>query len=195
MIVTFDDKVNYRGDYKQYKLIYADPPWSYNDIMSNHSFSLDHEYQTQPLEWIKNLPIDLIADEDCALFMWAVSPQLPEAIDVIKAWGFEYKTIAFVWNKVTTKGAEVSNLGRWTMGNVELCLLATRGHPKRIRKDIKQLVKAQRTKHSKKPTVVRERIVQLIGDVPRIELFARETVEGWDSFGDEVKVNKTLETI
>lgn len=191
MIITLDDIIHHRT--KKYKIIYADPPWSYDDTMNGHSFSLDHEYETQSFEWIKNLPVQMLADKDCALFMWAVSPQLPEAIDVIKAWRFEYKTVAFVWNKMTTSGEEVSNLGRWTMGNVELCLLATRGHPKRIRKDIKQLVKAQRTKHSKKPIVVRERIVQLIGDVPRIELFARETVEGWDAFGDEVVVNKTLE--
>ena len=86
---------------KKYQIIYADPPWSYNDKMSGHSFSLDHEYETQSLEWIKSLPIAEIADKDCVIFLWVVNPLLPEAFEVIKAWGFKYKTLAFCWNKET----------------------------------------------------------------------------------------------
>jgi len=182
---------------KKYKIIYADPPWSYNDKMSGHSFSLDHEYETQDIEWIKRLPVNEMADKDCALFLWAVNPLLPEAFDVIKAWGFKYKTVAFVWSKTTSNGHWVSNMGRWTMGNVEMVLLATKGKPKRIRKDIKQLVIAKRTEHSKKPNIVRKNIVDLMGDVPRIEMFARgdktkdlfgfNKFDGWDVFGNEVE--------
>jgi len=182
---------------KKYQIIYADPPWSYNDKMSGHSFSLDHEYITQDLNWIKSLPIKDISDKDCCLFIWAVSPLLNECFEVIKAWGFKYKTVAFCWSKVNRGGHWVSNLGRWTMGNIELCLLATKGHPQRMRKDIKQLVIANRTDHSKKPDDVRNRIVQLMGDVPRIELFCRdkkvsdmfgyERMKGWDVWGDEVE--------
>lgn len=128
-----------------------------------------------------------LAEKDCVLFLWAVSPLLPEALEVMKSWGFKYKTVAFVWNKKTKNGKDVSNLGRWTMGNVEVCLLGVKGKPKRVLKNIKQLVIAERTKHSKKPSEVRERIVQLMGDVPRIELFAREETEGWDVWGNEVK--------
>jgi len=117
---------------KKYQIIYADPAWSYNDKMSGHSFSLDHEYETQDIEWIKNLPVKDISDKDCALFMWAVNPLLPEAFEVIKAWGFKYKTVAFVWNKTTTNGHWVSNMGRWTMGNMEMVLLATKGNPQRV---------------------------------------------------------------
>jgi N6-adenosine-specific RNA methylase IME4 len=182
---------------KKYQIIYADPPWSYNDKMTNHSFSLDHEYETQSLEWIKGLPIKDIADKDCALFIWAVSPLLPEAFEVMEAWGFKYKTVAFCWSKKYSSGGEVSNLGRWTMGNIELCLLATKGQPKRIKKDVKQLVEATRNEHSRKPNIVRTNIVELMGDLPRIELFARNDgskdlfggnpLDGWDVFGNEAK--------
>lgn len=181
---------------KKYQVIYADPPWSYNDKMSGHSFSLDHEYETQGLDWIKALPVGGVADKDCALFLWAVSPLLPEALQVMTAWGFRYKTVAFVWSKKHKDGTPVSNLGRWTMGNVEVCLLGTRGSPKRIRNDVKQLVEDYRAEHSRKPDSVRERIVDLMGDTPRIELFARDDgsrnlfgenrLDGWDVFGNEV---------
>jgi len=181
---------------KKYKVIYADPPWSYSDKMAGHSFSLDHEYQTQDLNWIKSLKVSEITDKDCVLFMWAVSPLLPEAFEVLKSWGFKYKTVAFVWNKQTVNGKEVANMGRWTMGNVEMCLLATKGKPQRVVKNIRQLVSDTRTFHSAKPPIVRERIVELMGDQPRIELFARKndqddlwgnnTFDGWDVWGNEV---------
>jgi len=171
---------------KKYNIIYADPAWSYNDKMSGHTFSLDHEYETQSKEWIANLNVNEIAEKDCVLFMWAVSPQLPEALEVIKAWGFKYITIAFCWSKHTKNNIKVSNLGRWTMGNVEICLLGKKGKPQRLVKNIKQLVEAERTRHSAKPSEVRDRIVELMGDIPRIELFAREKIEGWDSWGNEI---------
>jgi site-specific DNA-methyltransferase (adenine-specific) len=181
---------------KKYKVIYADPPWSYNDKMSGHSFSLDHEYETQDLDWIKKLDIQSLADDDCCLFLWVVNPLLPEALEVIKAWEFKYKTLAFCWVKKTVTGEVVSNLGRWTMGGVELCLLATKGKPQRIEKNIKQLVFDIRTEHSRKPDEIRDRIVKLMGDIPRIELFARDDgskdlfgknrLDGWDAWGNEV---------
>lgn len=170
---------------KQYNIIYADPPWSYNDKMKGHGAGAEAHYETQPLEWIKALPVKDLAAKDCVLFMWAVSPQLPEAISVINSWGFKYKTVAFARAKQTKNGLWVSNLGRWTMGNVEVCLLATRGRPQRVQKNIKQLVIAERTGHSRKPGEVRDRITELMGDLPRIELFARERPEGWDVWGDQ----------
>jgi N6-adenosine-specific RNA methylase IME4 len=172
---------------KKYKIIYADPPWSYNDKMKGHSFSLEHEYETQNTNWIKNLPVQTICENDCVLFMWATSPMLPDALEVLRSWGFKYKTVGFVWSKRTKHGKDVSNLGHWTMGNVEMVLVGSRGKPSRIRKDIKQLVIAERTTHSKKPDEVRKRIVDLFGDISRIELFAREKVEGWDSWGNEIE--------
>jgi len=173
---------------KKYQIIYADPPWSYRDKMAGHSFSLDHEYHTQSKQWISSLPIREIAEDTCCLFLWVTSPLLDEGIKVIEDWGFKYKTVAFCWSKITKHGKHVSNLGRWTMGNVELCLLGVKGRPNswRIDYSIKQLVIAERTKHSAKPSEVRDRIVKLLGDRPRIELFAREHAEGWDVWGDEV---------
>jgi site-specific DNA-methyltransferase (adenine-specific) len=171
---------------KKYNIIYADPAWSYNDKMKGKCFGADFHYETQGTQWIRSLPVNNICEKDSVLFMWAVSPLLPDAIDVINKWGFKYKTVAFCWSKLTKNKKRVSNLGRWTMGNIEICLLATKGKPKRIIKNVKQFIECERTQHSKKPDEVRERIVELMGDLPRIELFARQKVEGWDCWGDEV---------
>jgi len=181
---------------KKYQIIYADPPWSYNDKMKGHQGAETH-YRTMPVEDIRALPIATLANTNCCLFLWAVSPLLPEAISVMEAWGFKYKTIAFCWSKIESGGAWVSNMGRWTMGNIELCLLGTRGQPQRITENVKQLVVSLRTEHSKKPDEVRNRIVRLMGDLPRIELFARgnrtkdlfryNRYDGWDCWGNEVE--------
>ena len=175
------------NEVKKYQIIYADPPWSYNDKMSGHYFSLDHEYQTQDINWIKSLPIQNICDKDCVLFLWVVSPLLKEGLDTLEAWGFDYVTLAFCWVKETPLGMQVKNLGRWTMGGVELVLLGRKGHPKRIKNNVIQTVFDLRTGHSKKPHEVRARIVDLMGDIPRIELFARNKTEGWDVWGNEVE--------
>lgn len=187
---------------KKYKIIYADPPWSYNDKMGNDVAFQAMTYPTMNLEEIKKLKINSISDNDCVLFMWAVSPLLKEAFEVIEHWGFRYKTVAFVWNKQTVNGIDISNMGRWTMGNVEVCLLGTKGKPQRIRKYIKQLITATRREHSRKPDEARERIVQLMGNLSRIELFARDDgsknlfgenpLDGWDVWGNEVENDITL---
>jgi N6-adenosine-specific RNA methylase IME4 len=170
----------------EYEVIYADPPWTYNDKMKGHSFSIDHEYQQQDLKWIKSLPVDAIAAKNSVLFLWAVSPQTPEAFEVMRAWGFTFKTLAFVWNKVTANGLNVVNLGKWTMGNVENVWLGVKGKPQRIDRSVQQFVRATRTIHSAKPDEVRKRIVQLMGDGPKIELFARGNVgSDWDCWGNE----------
>jgi N6-adenosine-specific RNA methylase IME4 len=173
---------------KKYQIIYADPPWKYNDKMKGHSFSLDHEYKTQSKQWISSLPINTISEDNCCLFLWVTSPLLDEGIKVLEDWGFKYITVAFCWTKHSKNGKRIYNLGRWTMGSVELCLLGIKGKPNswRISKNIKQLVDAERTKHSQKPDEVRDRIVQLLGDKNRIELFARQKYEGWDCWGDEI---------
>ena len=174
---------------KKYQIIYADPPWEYKDTQKSGGtayFGACVRYNLMSLNDIKNLPIKDISDNNCVLFLWVVSPLLPEALEVVSSWNFKYKTIAFCWSKITKNYIRVSNMGRWTMGNVELCLLATRGKPQRIRKNIKQIVEAVRTDHSKKPDEIRNRIVELMGDLPRIELFARQKVDGWDCWGNEV---------
>ncbi len=174
---------------KKYQIIYADPPWQYKDTQKSGGtafFGASVRYDTMNNSDIARLPIGDIAEKDCCLFMWATNPLLPEAFECIKSWGFKYKTVAFCWNKQSKNRKWISNTGRWTMGNIEICLLATKGSPKRIAKNVKQLVIAERKRHSEKPQEVRERILQLMGDIPRVELFARQRCDGWDAWGNEV---------
>jgi N6-adenosine-specific RNA methylase IME4 len=179
---------------KKYQIIYADPPWDYNDqgcqgTMANH-------YKGMKLNDICSLPIRKIVDENCVLFLWATYPMLKEALQVIEAWGGSYKTIAFQWLKLNPKSkTPFYGLGRWTRGNTEPCLLATYGKPKRISKSVFQLIQESRTKHSEKPKIVRNKIIELVGDLPRIELFAREKIEGWDVWGNEVDSDIDLTSI
>ena len=178
---------------KKYDIIYADPPWSYSDKGCNGN-AADH-YPTMTVEEICKLPVNVaggIASDNCILFMWATYPMLREALKVIEAWGFTYKSIAFQWVKQNRSGnGYFFGLGRWTRGNTEPCLLAVKGKPKRISAGVGQLVFSPLRKHSQKPDEVRDRIVELMGDLPRIELFARETAPGWDSWGNEVPASST----
>ena len=172
---------------KKYNIIYADPPWSYKvwTAKGGHKSASAH-YQTMNIEDIKNLPIQDISDKDCVLFIWVTMPNLIEGIETIKSWGFTYKTCGFTWLKTYKNGNPVCGLGYWTRSNAELCLLATKGKPKRINKGVYQAVLETQRQHSRKPDCVRDRIVALMGDLPRIELFAREKTEGWDVWGNEV---------
>jgi N6-adenosine-specific RNA methylase IME4 len=139
------------------------------------------------------LPVGELAAKDCALFLWVTFPLLPSCFEVIDAWGFEYKSCAFVWAKRNRRSdGFFVGLGYWTRANAELCLLATKGSPKRVSAAIRQIVDTPREAHSKKPDVVRERIVALMGDLPRIELFARSRAEGWDAWGNEVESDVAL---
>jgi N6-adenosine-specific RNA methylase IME4 len=177
---------------KKYSIIYADPPWSYADKKANDPAMGGITYPVMKLQDIKALHVPEICERDCALFMWVTMPMLQEGLSVIAAWGFKYRTCAFTWVKQNPKGNGIySGLGHWTNGNAELCLFAKRGAPKRVSKSVKQIVLAHRGRHSTKPPEVRERIVQLMGDLPRIELFARDNIvedNGWDYWGNAVKV-------
>ena len=176
---------------QKYQVIYADPPWDYQQCRL--SGSAKKHYPTMRIEKLCALPVAEIADRDCALFLWATFPQLPEALRLIKAWGFVYKTVAFVWLKQNRKALTwFYGLGFWTRSNAEICLLATKGHPKRQSAGIHQLVISPVERHSKKPDEVREKIVELMGDVPRIELFARQQTPGWDVWGNEVENSTVL---
>jgi N6-adenosine-specific RNA methylase IME4 len=133
------------------------------------------------------LPVSELANPDCVLFIWATYPMLPQALETISKWGFKYKSIAFQWVKLNKKnGRPFYGLGRWTRGNTEPCLLAVKGKPKRINNSVFQLIQTPIEGHSKKPDVAREKIIQLCGDLPRIELFARQRVPGWDAWGNQV---------
>ena len=174
-----------------YQIIYADPPWRY-DQKGLHGAAEKH-YSTMSLEDICKLPVGSISAKDSILFLWATFPQLPAALRVISAWGFKYKTVAFLWLKKNRKADSwFFGLGFWTRGNAEVCLLATRGHPKRQSSKIHQFIISPIEAHSKKPDIVRDKIVELAGDVPRIELFARQTTPGWDVWGNEVTSSITL---
>ncbi len=173
---------------KKYKIIYADPPWSYKDKALAGNRGACCKYKTQSKEWLQSLPIADIADENCILFLWVTMPKLNECFDLIKAWGFEYKTVAFTWvkkNKIAPSW--FWGMGHWTRANAELCLLATKGKPKRINAGVHSVIDTPIQKHSQKPNEVRNRILSLMGNLPRIELFAREKINGWDSWGIEIK--------
>ena len=147
----------------------------------------EQHYSVMNVKDICALPVASISAKDSALFLWATFPQLREALQVIEAWGFSYTTTAFVWLKQNRKSPTwFYGMGFWTRSNAEICLLAKRGKPKRHSKKIHQFIISPIEEHSKKPDIVRERIVELMGDLPRIELFARHSTPGWDVWGDEV---------
>lgn len=132
--------------------------------------------------------IDRISDKDCVLFLWVTAPCLQEGLKVIDMWGFKYKTIGFTWIKQNkTKNSLFWGMGYYTRANAELCLLATKGKPlKRVSRSVHQVILSKIREHSRKPDETRDRIVQLFGDLPRIELFARQYADGWDCWGNEV---------
>ena len=172
---------------KKFKIILVDPPWKHNDSNANGKRGAVFKYPCMALSELIRLPIDQIADDDCAMFMWAVGPMLPEAFQLLRAWDFEYKNITFVWTKLNRKNRKpFFGLGHWTRTNTEYVLLATRGKPKRVNASVRQDVRTPIRAHSEKPNAVRTRIVQLMGDVPRIELFARHHVPGWSTWGNQV---------
>lgn len=170
---------------KKYGIIYADPPWAYRNKHCEGS-ALAH-YNTMCLEDICNLPVKEIAAQDCVLFLWTTYPMLPEALRVIEAWGFKYKTIGFAWIKQNRKADSLyMGTGYWTRANSEVCLLAVKGKPKRISASVHSVIVSHIREHSKKPDEARQRIVKLMGDLPRIELFARQKADGWDTWGNEI---------
>ena len=172
---------------KKYNIVYADPPWQYNDKGCNGN--AQKHYSTMKLTEICDLPINSIADKDCVLFLWSTYPMLINAMQVIDSWGFKYKTLGFQWVKRNrNSGGYFFGTGQWTRGNTEACLLAIKGKPHKfkINNGISQLIDYPVGRHSSKPPIVRDKIVELLGDLPRIELFAREQSDGWDCWGNEV---------
>ena len=174
---------------KKYGIIYADPPWHYRVYSKKGAGrSAESHYPTMTIEKIQALPVSELADKDCALFMWIIFPLLKESLSVLSAWGFKFKTIAFVWIKQNRKSDSLFwGMGYWTRANAEFCVLATKGKPKRMAKNVHQVIISHIEEHSKKPDEARRRIVRLMGDLPRIELFARQKSAGWDVWGNEVE--------
>jgi len=196
---------------KKYQIIYADPAWDYHD---EHRRKEDRfgggakgHYQTMDIDDIKKLPIQELSDQNCMLFIWVTFPLLQEGLDVIRAWGFDYKTLGFSWIK--TNKRQLLNqysflptdldtffgIGYYTKSNCEVCLIGVKGKPYKISDSVSSVVLASRREHSRKPDEVRDRIIELCGDLPRIELFARQKTEGWDVWGNEVESDIDLMNI
>ena len=173
---------------KKYNIIYADPPWEYKESGSGSRVVNSH-YPTMKIEDIKNLPIQDISHDKSILFMWVTFPRLEQGLDVIKSWGFNYYGLGFDWIK-TSKNKKLSwGMGYYTRQNTEVCLIGVKKKPYRFKPLVRNELSAvvhQRLAHSEKPNIFREKIVNVIGDVPRIELFARQKTEGWDVWGNEV---------
>lgn len=169
---------------KKYNIIYADPAWDY---WSGGNKNQNLHYSTMAIDDICNLPIKNIADNDCILFLWVTYPILQDAFKVIESWGFRYSTCGFVWVK-KNKNADTPFIGcgSWTRANSELCLIATKGNVTRLDASISQVIESPIDEHSKKPSCVRGLITKLVGELPRIELFSRQTTDGWDVWGNEV---------
>lgn len=180
---------------KKYSIIYADPPWSYKDKRTspgpsgNKAGGAENHYPTMDIEAIKALPVADIADDPCILFMWVTWPLMPVWNDVVTSWGFQYKTLGFDWIKSYPKSNKLCiGAGAYTRSNVEPCIIAVRGRGASLIKD-HSICNAQihaRAAHSSKPQVFRDLIVQLCGDIPRIELFSRNNSKGWDVWGNQV---------
>jgi N6-adenosine-specific RNA methylase IME4 len=170
-----------------YSVFYADPPWDY-DGHTQHTntapvASAVNHYPTMPLDELKAMPIEAISEPNALLFMWTSSPHLPQAIELMTAWGFEYKTIAFVWYK------QKMNPGYYTLSQCEICIVGKRGKfptPRGSRKE-RQFLSELRTAHSRKPAEIRNRITKMFPTQAKLELFAREPTEGWAVFGNQVE--------
>lgn len=178
----------------KYKIVLADPPWSYKVwCKKGIGRNAENHYPTMNVEDICALPIADIVAKDSVLFLWVTFPNLQEAFRVIEVWGYKFCTVAFVWVKKNKKvDSWFMGLGHWTRSNAEICILAKKGNPKRISKSVRQIIDTPIEFHSKKPDETRDRIVELMGDLPRIELFARQKTEGWDVWGNEVESNIKL---
>ncbi|MDW8342317.1 MAG: MT-A70 family methyltransferase [Geminicoccaceae bacterium] len=171
----------------RYRVLYADPPWTFATwSVKGKGRSAEAHYDCMSLEELKKLPVAEWAADDAVLLLWTTDPLLEKAFELIRAWGFTYKTVGFYWVKQNRSGKGFfTGLGFWTRANPEQCLLATRGRPKRKATDVPKLVVAPRREHSRKPDAIYE-LIERLAEGPYLELFARSTRPGWDAWGAEV---------
>ena len=168
---------------KKYKIIYADPPWQYK--RSKVQGAAEKHYPTMQLNELCALPVAELADQDCILFLWATFPQLNEALELIKAWGFTYKSVAFVWLKLNRKSRTwFYGLGFWTRGNAEICLLATKGHPKRKSAAVHQFIISPIEQHSKKPQTKRGKRLSRLWEISRVLNYLRDNTRPVGTYGE-----------
>ena len=184
----YNEKNQVKKEIKKYKIIIADPPWQFNNKKTGGSMKSGaaYHYLTTGLEGLKMMDVNSIADEDCTLIMWWVGSMPQEAIDLVESWGFTIKNMnGFVWRKLTVKFKVFFGMGFRTRAGSESAIIAIKGKPKVYSHSVRAVHEFIVSKHSKKPVEFRDLIVELCGDLPRLEMFAREVVEGWDVFGDE----------
>lgn len=186
-------KVDIYNTDKKYSIIYADPPWKPLESGTGirGTAGLKERYKgVMAIEEICNLPIKNICEDKSILFLWCTYPRLLEGIQTIKAWGFEYYGLGFDWIKTTKNKNIFWGMGYYTRQNSEICLIGVKkDKDKRIKpiaRNVLSVIHSERREHSRKPDIIREKIVEICGDLPRIELFARQQVEGWDCWGNEV---------
>lgn len=167
--------------------ILADPPWAFKTYSGKtgtpHRSANDH-YSTVGFSGLSAIPVSSVSAKDAALFMWVVDSHLDEAIKLGEAWGFRFKTVALVWAKTTASGKFRIGMGYWSRKQTEICLLFTRGSPRRLSKGVRQLIVAPRREHSRKPDEQYERIEALVAG-PYLEMFARTGRAGWQAWGNE----------
>ncbi len=173
---------------QRFQIVLADPPWSYNDKAHAGQRGVEYHYDSMELPDIKGLPIPKLAAPDSVLYLWATPPMLKEAFAVMEAWGYKYKTVAFVWVKTTKLGKLAWGMGNYSRANAEVVLIGVKGKGVPVlNHGVHQVVRAERGKHSSKPDEVQERIERLHGpDVSRVELFARRRRKGWSAWGNDV---------
>jgi len=172
-----------------YEIIYADPPWSFSNKKTGGSMKSGSaaQYSCMSIKELASLNVQSLCAENCALFMWWVASMPDEALHVARSWGFKFKTMTeFVWNKTTVHGKPFFGMGFSTRQGSESCLLAVKGDFKRISASVRAVITHPILAHSEKPDIFRDSIVELMGPLPRLEMFGRKAVPGWDMFGDEV---------
>ncbi len=179
---------------KKYNIIYADPPWKFKNYSDKwhkdrpESRWVENEYTCMTFEDMCRMPVREFSEKDSVCLMWVTFPKLKEGIMLLEAWGFEYKTNAFTWIKKNKKATDTNfwGMGYYTRANAEICILGTKGKVlPRLSHKVHSVIESPIREHSRKPDEAREKIVELFGDLPRIELFARQESEGWDVWGNE----------
>ena len=177
---------------KKFNVIYTDFPWTYDDKASAGKRGAFHKYPLMTNEEIASIPINAVADKDCALFAWVTYPKLPDIFPILDKWGFTYKTVGFTWVKTNKVATDTLfwGMGRWTRSNPEICIIATRGSPKRADAGVHSVIMTPIGKHSAKPIETYERIEKLMGpDTSKLELFARGKRPGWTGVGYDLGTN------
>ena len=174
----------------KFQILYIDFPWKYNS-RANHKTRFRGgacgHYSLMTMDEIKSLPIQELTDENCVLFMWCTFPYLDEQIKLFEQWNFKYRTLGFSWIKTNPKnGKPFFGVGYYAKSNCEVCLMGMKGQLKVKSNKISSVIISPRREHSRKPDEIRDRIVELFGDLPRAEIFAREKVEGWTCIGNKI---------